>query len=330
MFTMNRHLLSPLFSYFNRVYKLQDGMNTFDNVHEFLASLSPSCPPMLKTSIRDLLRSQGYSDLFVDEIVFAATNVNYNQNTDIHGFVGAVALAGAQDGLWSVWGGNKQIPKALLDHSQANHISKRVHTVTLLPNAKYGLGVHDVSHVYDYVILACPIIENSATTINFEGFPNPVIEPIKYQRTVTTLIHGDLNHAYFNCKSAQDLPNLIFSTNNELFFSSITVIYPVKYNKKYDEKVYKIFSKEELTNDQLDLLFLKYDNVTVIDWLATPQYDTSDKNLNFEPYKNLFYVNAIEWAASAMEMSAISGVNAALHVIKRVDRPPTPPFDPNH
>ena len=44
----------------------------------------------------------------------------------VHGFVGSVALAGAQDGLWAVRGGNKLIPEGCLRKSGANLMRARV------------------------------------------------------------------------------------------------------------------------------------------------------------------------------------------------------------
>lgn len=47
-------------------------------------------------------------------------------------------------------------------------------------------------------------------------------------------------------------------------------------------------------------------------WKAYPKYST---NIRFDEFKLgdfLYHVNAIEWAASAMEMSAIAGRNVAI------------------
>ena len=46
-------------------------------------------------------------------------------------------------------------------------------------------------------------------------------------------------------------------------------------------------------------------------WLAYPQYSTQDDFTSFELSPGLYYLNRMEWAASAMEMSAISAKNIA-------------------
>jgi hypothetical protein len=56
------------------------------------------------------LLTAGMSPQLVDELAMTAVRVNYGGQTpdSLHGFVGSVALAGAEDGLWAVKGGNKQ------------------------------------------------------------------------------------------------------------------------------------------------------------------------------------------------------------------------------
>jgi prenylcysteine oxidase/farnesylcysteine lyase len=49
-----------------------------------------------------------------------------------------------------------------------------------------------------------------------------------------------------------------------------------------------------------------------IEWKAYPQYTSTMRLDKFKLDTLMYYVNAIEWAASAMEMSAISGRNAAI------------------
>jgi prenylcysteine oxidase/farnesylcysteine lyase len=49
------------------------------------------------------------------------------------------------------------------------------------------------------------------------------------------------------------------------------------------------------------------------DWLAYPHYDSISLPLpKFILFPGIYHVNAIEWAASAIEMSLIGGKNAAL------------------
>lgn len=77
--------------------------------------------------------------------------------------------------------------------------------------------------------------------------------------------------------------------------------------------VWKIFSQTPLTDDDLKSMFINYKDVKVADWLAYPHYNCQQnvKKESFVLAKNLFHINAIEWAASAMEMSVVGAKNVA-------------------
>ena len=45
---------------------------------------------------------------------------------NIHAFVGSVALAGAEDGLWSIEGGNLKLVEKLLEASKAAFLEAKV------------------------------------------------------------------------------------------------------------------------------------------------------------------------------------------------------------
>ncbi len=98
------------------------------------------------------MKIQGFPDNFIDELVAAAVRCNYGQmpnvrNTkllifyqkslnsffrvfdmfkNIHAFVGSVALAGAQDGLWAIEGGNWKLVEKLLEASKVAFVEAKV------------------------------------------------------------------------------------------------------------------------------------------------------------------------------------------------------------
>ena len=78
------------------------------------------------------------------------------------------------------------------------------------------------------------------------------------------------------------------------------------------KNVWKVFSRKPLTDDQKRKLFPKATGSKEVIWLAYPHYTPPEKFLPFVLDEGVFYVNAIEWAASAMEMSSLSAKNAAL------------------
>ena len=90
------------------------------------------------------------------------------------------------------------------------------------------------------------------------------------------------------------------------------------------KKFYKIFAQREVSEEE----FLKYFEpgykiIKVFDWYAYPKYDCGGKKfpkiiIDSEERSRVFNLNAIEWAASCIEMSCISARNVALMISKKV------------
>ena len=82
--------------------------------------------------------------------------------------------------------------------------------------------------------------------------------------------------------------------------------------------MYKVFSRDYLDERTLETMFRINNSATKggshksVQWFAYPHYTPPEKFSPFVLDDGVFYVNAIERAASAMEMSAIGGRNAAL------------------
>lgn len=130
-------------------------------------------------------------------------------------------------------------------------------------------------------------------------------------KTVATFVSGELNKSLWNFQ--KDIPEAILAFKS--FFNSIGKQFPVNYNSS-DEKmrnisVYKVFSNEELSNQQLKTLFSTIRQKKVISWQAYPEYNVPQLTTNFTLTKNLYFNNAIENLASAIEMSIISARNIA-------------------
>lgn len=170
------------------------------------------------------------------------------------------------------------------------------------------------SDPYDFVVLAAPQATNIKNQIKFENFKNDLKFPGKYHRTVSTLVVGKLRRSYFNNEPVE----AIFSIDTGGLFNSVSKVNPVISTTKTEKAAFKIFSKEILTDLQIKELFEDVEETFVQDWLAYPEYDQLARNDSFVLDKHLYYLNAIEWAASAMEMSAISAKNIALLIYKEL------------
>ncbi|KAM4677575.1 prenylcysteine oxidase 1 [Discoglossus pictus] len=316
---------------FMRIYRYQSSDYSFSSTESLIHALGGhDFTEKLNMTVDEALQKAGFSQRFIDEIVTAAMRVNYGQEVKINGFVGGVSLAGVDSGLWAVEGGNKLVCSGLIYASKAQLIPGTVTSVQEktrpLRNGGtvklYELSFETSSgpriEMYDIIVIATPL-NKGIGNINFLNF-NPPIEtfPKRYQQTVSTFVHGQINGSFFGCAHPCkfDISEILTTNNPKLFFSSIGAVSPVRPRSETEGqsglKVWKIFSPEPLTEDQLRLLFSSYHAVSVKSWLAYPLYNPPEKMPPIILHDKVYYINSIEWAASAMEMSAIAAKNVAL------------------
>ena len=280
----------------------------------------------------------------MDELVTCAMTNNYGQTCDVNAFVCMVSLAGVQDNsLFSILGGNHQIPERCLSASNATLCPAQVTTIEKLTsdtgNITYSLTYSPLSDegqgaattvVYDALILAAPLFNCG---IQFKGFSETIYtEQAKqpYHQTVSTFVKGTLNPEFFGEDSiSRTFPLSILTMEQErpkVRINSDAVQIPVDVKEKDDKKylrpltedpsrVWKIFSNDPLTDEDLSQIYNTSDTPEFRAWRAYPNYCPPE---TFSPFvlddSKLFYVNCIEYAASAMEMSVIAAKNCVLLV----------------
>lgn len=223
-------------------------------------------------------------------------------------------MAGMDGSLWSVKGGNKRVAEKLLQMSKAQIINQYV-TQIIKNNESYTLLTDTrKKSTYDYVVFAAPLAENQKIPITFSNMPFAMNKVGKYHQTVSTLIEGELKKTKFSPLSDNLSPISIISNNEKEFFNSISNIEGV--NETASLNVWKIFSQQPLSNYQINELFVNITNVKVVTWLAYPHYQVPTESQSFHIADRLYHINAIEWVASAMEMSCIGAKNVALLIKK--------------
>ena len=232
--------------------------------------------------------------------------------------IGSVSLAGSESGLWSVCGGNKQIPISLLKASGANFYPIQVDSIQLTRTDKFELYLKDVNDIptYDAVIIATPLTKDTSS-LRFVDFPTQFTFPGRYHQIITTMVQGQLNYKTFQFKDEASALDEILTINSSVFFNSLSKNYPVDMDDDDDVKempsVWKVFSNDPLTKEQLGSLFLSMNEIHEIHWKAYPNYENaSQPHGNFTLHPGLYHINTIEWAASAMEMAVIGARNVAL------------------
>ena len=102
--------IAALVNDFSRIYKLQDKGVTFTSLKEFLANLSPNLYATSQSSLRKVMQEKGFNARIIDHLASIACLCNYGQSVDVDGFVGIISLAGLIGDLYSIKGGNFQVP----------------------------------------------------------------------------------------------------------------------------------------------------------------------------------------------------------------------------
>ncbi|KAL0994720.1 hypothetical protein UPYG_G00126270 [Umbra pygmaea] len=322
---------------FMRIYKYQAHGYAFSSVEELLHSLGGSgFLNMTRRSLSESLLELGVSQRFIDEVIAPITRVNYGQNISIPAFVGAVSLAGAQANLWAVEGGNKLVCSGLLNLAKANLIQAQVTTIS--PHAagestqyqlNYATPNEKGSEFYDIVVVATPLQASVGSGISFQDFEPPLPEIVgSYHHTVASIVHGYLNCSYFGFPDPKLFPfaSVLTTDSPKLFFNSAASVCPVNISTGFRRKqpqeagVYKVFSSQPLDKPALKTLFKSYYSVQVTDWKAYPHYGSTQSLPPIVLHDSLYYLNGIEWAGSAMEMSSVAAKNIALLAYHRWSR----------
>ncbi|XP_042364849.1 prenylcysteine oxidase 1 isoform X2 [Plectropomus leopardus] len=117
---------------FMRIYQYQQYGYSFSSVDKLLHAMGgDSFLTLVNQTLEETMIGEGFSQVFINDIVAPITRVNYGQSVRIHGFVGAVSLAGADSGLWAVDGGNKRVCSGLLYHSKSELITANVTSISV-------------------------------------------------------------------------------------------------------------------------------------------------------------------------------------------------------
>ncbi|XP_010876056.2 prenylcysteine oxidase 1 [Esox lucius] len=321
---------------FMRIYQYQQFGYSFTSVEKLLHAMGgDSFLTLSNQTLEEAMLGEGFSQSFLNEVVAPITRVNYGQSVRISGFAGAVALAGADSGLWAVDGGNKKVCSGLLYHSKVDLIQARVTAVSVKQRqSKAGTtaSLYEVNYVgdsgsahslYDIVFVATPLHQGKSD-VAFSGFSPPIPSqyPGRYLQTVTTLVHGRLNVSYLGTSekpSAFSVSEVLTTDAKGSVINSLSSIDPVHVPPGYSrppasvDKVWKVFSPQPLSQQQLRAMFLSWDSTSEVKWQAYPSYSAPSRAAPpFILHDRLYYLSPVEWAASAMEMSAISARNLAL------------------
>ncbi|CAJ1419526.1 unnamed protein product [Effrenium voratum] len=316
-----RYGLSPLrvipvvreaVGHFDGIYDLQGAGQSFETPAELLRALRVF--NLTQTSAYDFLAGLGVDDRFVRELVDGASRCNYNQPGTLNAFAELISLAGAGVGghVFSLANGTQAVARGLARSASRQLLGERVTEVqesnggyVVISEGKGGIRREQ----FDGVILATPL---ELTKIRLPASAKQLGRGREYQTTYTTFVHGMLNKTYFGLEtSVAEIPSDIFTTESSTSpFSS----YGVHKILADGSVVVKLFSRTQLTDEQLHALFPKVFEVYRYTWKAYPKLQPLplEQWASFRLGRGLIYTSWLETSASAMEVAAIAGRNGAL------------------
>lgn len=178
---------------------------------------------------------------------------------------------------------------------------------------------------YDIVVIATPLHLDNSSTIAFEGFDPPIdVVQGSFQPTVVSLVHGYLNSSYFGFPDPKLFPFAnILTTDFPSFFCALDNICPVNISASFRRKqpqeaaVWRVQSPQPLLRSQLKTLFRSYYSVQTAEWQAHPVHSPHTPLPRFTLHDQLFHLNALEWAAGSVEVTAVAAKNVALLAFNR-------------
>ena len=258
VFRLSRYV-SSVIKKFSSVYEQQLSGKTFQTVPEMLRAMGGEEMYRLTqiTATQHFSQEMHLQQKLVEELICCAMKANYGQNNTIDAFTALVSLAGMESGsLWSVVGGNFQIPKAALDHSKAIFHPVKVLSVTRTDTSNepsYSLEYVEMSadgacsddgavaeetdlssqktnvaDGFDVVVVAFPLDMSTIQFKNFHSYTPPARG--LYHRTVATFIKGTINPQFFGKeKLAHSFPFDVLTTDMigcSVDFNSVSVQIP--------------------------------------------------------------------------------------------------------
>ena len=115
------------------------------------------------------------------------------------------------------------------------------------------------SRLYDIVIIAVPMTNDQGTQIKFDGFDNTHLNFLgEYQTTVATFVEGNINSSYFGMD--EELEGILSCDPTQTTISSIGKLSSVEGKKSDGMNVWKIFSRQKLSNTMMNNMFSHVSN----------------------------------------------------------------------
>eukprot|EP01024_Parvocaulis_polyphysoides_P068087 TRINITY_DN8250_c1_g1_i5.p2 TRINITY_DN8250_c1_g1~~TRINITY_DN8250_c1_g1_i5.p2 ORF type:complete len:471 (-),score=86.62 TRINITY_DN8250_c1_g1_i5:1965-3377(-) len=304
------------------IYQLQENWTTFESPVDLLKA--QKLYEFTQQSFREFYNEHmsrfpsPEDDTYLEEILGAINGVIYNTNNDLNALAGIAANSMlASDVQYVIEGGDQQLPQKLLQNTNVQ-LNSQVKQIIQNTDGKYEIFLDEGNNFgpFDAVVISTPLTLTKIDIQLSEGKKLPNIPLMEFQNFTVSFFKGHLKSSAFGIEGGLPVDLLLTTEKAESFFRGL--VYKMKLSD--DSTLYKIYSPDPMTKEQLEILFEEgVEVVKEMDWLAFPRFIPPT---NFSPFvlaPGLFYGSTYEAPASGMELSAISAKNSALLVAKQLE-----------
>lgn len=264
-----------------------------------------------RKQFNSILNERGVDEAFIDDIVTPITRIIYSQNADLGGFAGLTSIISINVGpLYNLADGNSVLPRSLAEASNSElRLGQKVKGIEKTPDCSYRVSVGEKTSIFDGVVIAVPL---ELAGLEFDGVSMRKWKPQQYKRVYTRVMRGFVDTGYFGLEESRKLPPMILTTAevNQITHFAIE-------RSANGESLLKIYSTEPLSDDMLYGVLKNGKTIIEHSWEAAyPAFKPIDRLPPSRLDERLMYLNSIESAASSMEASAFSALNA-IKMMKR-------------
>ncbi len=294
-----------------RVYEEPLASNGFRTPRELLEAIELT--HLTDRTGTEYFEAIGVPTAFVREFFDGAARSIYAQDEALNAFVSLIVLSavGGTDQPFAVEGGNAQVCHRLLAAAGAEvRTGTPVRRVTRDPTATdtaYSLEpVDGTDERFDAVCLATPL-ETTDLDIENVDLPHDITDR-RYVTVHVSVVAGRLEPGYFDRRTADDIPGFVLTTAA----AEDPFMFLLKRGETADgTEIYQLWSRRAGDEERLDTVFSRIDDHRTVTWEAFPELSPDVPMPPFRLAPGLYYVNAAESIASAMEAEAIGSRNVA-------------------
>ncbi|KAI0063132.1 FAD/NAD-P-binding domain-containing protein [Artomyces pyxidatus] len=268
----------------------------------------------------DYFQSNGISKRYTNELIEAATRVNYAQDVDtIHALEAACSLAAS--GAASAVGGNWQIFDNFVKASGAHlHLNTKVNAIERKSGSQWTVKTSHGAVDYKAVILATPYHTSDIILPSDLSKLIPKQPYIHLHVTLLSTTAPSYNPEYFGLAKGAKAPQMVLTTLDGVRnggkvpeFNSINYLRKIVKKNATEAKegpeewAVKIFSMAPVSDEWLSNLFQgQVGWVLRKEWDSYPVLPPTDTFPPVQLDQGLFYVNAFEPFISTMETETVS------------------------